>query len=221
MPSTRGPWLACGSRDSGRAFFEYAVPSEPADNTLSVSLLPCTSGRAVDGDVTALGTGGELVGFSCSSMTEGATLDIGESPSSILRVKRLRSSSISELNSVSSVFRFEYERLCRMYETGVMADGVSSWSSSSGRLRWATEWGEYMGEDRAIDRWDAVSPSEKATSEEAPWSSCSGSGCKRKWVLSASEDGESSNGDGVPEVLDIYQTDTAATTGSADRTTAS
>lgn len=161
------------------------------------------------------------MGFSRSSMTEGATLDIGESPSSILRVKTLRSSSMSELNSVSSVLRFEYDRLCRMYETGVIADGVTSASSSSSRPRWGGGRGECVGEDRAMDRCDAVSPSEKARSEAEPWSSCSGSGCRRKCVLSASEDGESSNGDGVPDALDIYQAHTAASTGLAHRNTAS
>ena len=97
------------------------------------------------------------------SCTDGGTLDNGDSPSSYFLAKKLLSSpsaSISELGELSvSVFRFvrpARERLWRTRETGVKA-GSWDW----GTPRAAESRGERGGEERAMERADAVSPSEK------------------------------------------------------------
>ena len=118
MPNTSGPFVGCTIKDSGLAFLEYDVDSEPNDAMLSVSLfrrIPAEDSlEDIENDADGGTEGGSGVdnGFS-SSCIEGATLDKGDSPSSYLRAKKLLSSpspstsELGELACVSAVFRFD------------------------------------------------------------------------------------------------------------------
>lgn len=187
MPNTKGPFDGWINKDSGRAFLEYDVDSEPNEAILSVSLFKRTPAEGGLGEKVADGgsEGGKGVAMDLStSNMEVGTLESGDSP--YLRAKKLLSSSPSasepgELVSASAVSRFARparERLWRTSVTGVIA-GSCGWVTASK----VESRGERGGDERAIDLADAVSPSEKRGSEWSSSSSSEWSGSTRKRVL--------------------------------------
>lgn len=185
-------------RDSGRAFLEYEVDPEPNDATLSLSLFE--GGKLVEdgGDDTKKvaeggNDGGSGVDKGLSNM-DGAMLERGDSPSSYLRAKKLLSSPSSseagELVSVSVVCRLERPASERLWRTRVT--GVISGSCGGKTPREVESRGERGGEESAIERAEAVSPSEKGGSSR--WSS-SWSASTRKRELIGEGSGEWSKAD--------------------------
>ena len=154
-------------RDSGRAFLEYDVDEEPNDATLSRSLFEGKLAEDGGDETKNVAEGGNDGGkgvdkdFS-NSCIDGAMLDRGDSPSSYLRAKKLLSSpsnsEAGELVSVSVVCRLERVARERLWRTRVT--GVIIGSCGGNTPREVESRGERGGEESAIERAEAVSPSE-------------------------------------------------------------